>query len=101
MVTGRLIDEDGQPLAGAKLSVWTFDLDGNNLPQGDSGAMWPNNATFTADADGRFPGRRGWSSASSRAWGSTRRPAPTSASTPARPSGTSPSGRAKFATSVT
>ena len=54
VVTGRLIDEDGQPLAGAKLSVWTFDLDGNNLPQGDSGAMWPNNATFTADADGRF-----------------------------------------------
>jgi RNA polymerase sigma factor (sigma-70 family) len=52
-VKGRLVDEDGQPLAGAKLGSMTFDLDGDNLPGGPDG-LWPDNEAFTADADGRF-----------------------------------------------
>jgi RNA polymerase sigma factor (sigma-70 family) len=52
-VKGRLVDEDGQPLAGAKLGATTYDSDGNNLPGGPSG-LWPDNETITADADGRF-----------------------------------------------
>ena len=31
----------------------TFDSDGTNLPGGPDG-LWPDNQTFTADADGRF-----------------------------------------------
>jgi hypothetical protein len=52
-VKGRLVDEDGQPLAGAKLGATTYDSDGNNLPGGPSG-LWPDSETFTTDADGRF-----------------------------------------------
>jgi Carboxypeptidase regulatory-like domain len=52
-VKGRLVDEDGQPLSGAKLRATTFDADGANLPGGPDG-LWPDNQTFTADADGRF-----------------------------------------------
>jgi hypothetical protein len=52
-VKGRLVDEDDQPLSGAKLGAMTFDSDGANLPGGPNG-LWPDNETFTADADGRF-----------------------------------------------
>ena len=31
----------------------TYDSDGSNLPGGPDG-LWPDNETFTADADGRF-----------------------------------------------
>jgi len=52
-IKGRLVDEDGLPLAGARLSVMTLDLRGNNLPVG-AGGLWPDGETFTADKDGRF-----------------------------------------------
>jgi hypothetical protein len=52
-VKGRLIDEDDQPLAGAKLSVMTFYSEGVNLPGGPDG-LWPDSETFTSAADGRF-----------------------------------------------
>jgi protocatechuate 3,4-dioxygenase beta subunit len=53
-VKGRLVDEDGLPLAGATLSVMTVELNGiDNLPPGH-GALWPDDETFTAGADGRF-----------------------------------------------
>src|SRR5262249_55036492 len=51
---GRLGDRDGLPLAGATLSVMTVEINGmDNLPPGH-GALWPDDETFTADADGRF-----------------------------------------------
>ena len=58
-VRGRLVDERGRPLAGAILSVMSFDLDGNNLPDSRSGiwpdsGVWPDDTTFSTDADGRF-----------------------------------------------
>jgi RNA polymerase sigma factor (sigma-70 family) len=53
-ITGRLVDDDGLPLARAKLNVMNFDLDGMNLPFRGPGALWPSNETFTVDADGRF-----------------------------------------------
>ena len=52
-VKGRLVDEDGQPFSGAKLTAMTFDSDGTNLPGGPEG-LWPDNESFTSDADGRF-----------------------------------------------
>jgi RNA polymerase sigma factor (sigma-70 family) len=53
-VKGRLVDEDGLPLAGATLSGLTIELNGlDNLPPGHR-ALWPDGETFTADADGRF-----------------------------------------------
>jgi len=52
-VKGRLVDEDGQPLSGAKLAATTFDADGTNLPGGPDG-LWPDNETFSTDGDGRF-----------------------------------------------
>jgi protocatechuate 3,4-dioxygenase beta subunit len=54
-VKGRLVDEDGLPLAGATLSVMSYDGSGevDNLPSGP-GALWPDDETFTADSDGRF-----------------------------------------------
>ena len=33
-IKGRLVDEDGLPVAGATLGCLTFDLDGDNLPPG-------------------------------------------------------------------
>ena len=53
-IAGRLVDEDGLPLAGAKLHVVTFDLDGNNLPFAEARALWPSDETFATDANGRF-----------------------------------------------
>ena len=53
-ITGRLVDDGGSPLAGAKLRVMTYDLDGNNLPFMDASALWPSNEPFTADTLGRF-----------------------------------------------
>jgi RNA polymerase sigma factor (sigma-70 family) len=52
-IKGRLVDEDDQPLAGAKLDVTTFDAAGVNLSGGPDG-LWPDNQSFTAGADGRF-----------------------------------------------
>ncbi len=52
-VKGRLVDADGQPLSARKLGAMSFDSDGSNLPGGPDG-LWPDNETFTADADGRF-----------------------------------------------
>ena len=54
-VKGRLVDEDGLPLAGATLSVMSYYGPGDydNLPTGP-GALWPDDETFTADSDGRF-----------------------------------------------
>ena len=54
-VKGRLVDEDGLPLAGATLSVTSNDGPGDydNLPSGP-GALWSEDETFTADSDGRF-----------------------------------------------
>ncbi len=52
-VAGRLVDDDGQPLSGAKLQATTFDSDGTNLPGGPDG-LWPDNESFTTDTDGRF-----------------------------------------------
>jgi protocatechuate 3,4-dioxygenase beta subunit len=54
-VNGRLMDEDGLPLAGATLSVASYDGPGDydNLPFGN-GALWPEDETFTAGPDGRF-----------------------------------------------
>jgi hypothetical protein len=58
-VKGRLVGEDGRPLSGAKLGTMTFDLDGNNLPGSmnvlwPEDGLWPENETFTADANGHF-----------------------------------------------
>jgi RNA polymerase sigma factor (sigma-70 family) len=54
-VKGRLVDEDGLPLAGATLSVMSYDGPGgyDSLPS-YPGALWPDGETFTADSDGRF-----------------------------------------------
>ena len=46
-ITGRLVDDDGLPWAGAKLQVMMLDLD---RPQTSRMAF----ETFTADAEGRF-----------------------------------------------
>ena len=57
-IKGRLVDEDGLPLAGARLGVMTYDLDGRNLPpganHGGSYCLWPDGEIFVGDADGRF-----------------------------------------------
>ncbi len=59
-IKGRLVDEDGLPLAGATLGLMTYDLDGSNLPPGPSAGMggndpmWPDSETVTTGADGRF-----------------------------------------------
>ena len=54
-VKGRLVDEDGLPLAGATLSVMSYYGPGghDSLPPGPD-ALWPDDETFTADSDGRF-----------------------------------------------
>jgi RNA polymerase sigma factor (sigma-70 family) len=54
-VKGRLVDEDGLPMAGASLWVSTFAIDGSNLPSGPGqGGMWPDSETVSTNADGRF-----------------------------------------------
>jgi RNA polymerase sigma factor (sigma-70 family) len=58
-VKGRLVDEDGQPLAGARLETTTYDAEGINLPIRKRGfpafgELWPDDETFTADSNGRF-----------------------------------------------
>src|SRR5262249_27443899 len=50
---GRMVEEDGLPLAGARLSVVSLGLDGVNFPAGPGGLL-PDNAACTADAHGRF-----------------------------------------------
>uniref|UniRef100_UPI003F496D0F dioxygenase family protein n=1 Tax=Nonomuraea bangladeshensis TaxID=404385 RepID=UPI003F496D0F len=55
LVTGRVVDEDGLPVAGASVDVWQADADGYydvQLP----GEVPANNlrGLFTADAEGRF-----------------------------------------------
>ena len=55
---GRLVDEDGVPLAGIRLGVMTYDQDGNNLPPGANHGgyycLWPDGEIFVTDANGRF-----------------------------------------------
>jgi hypothetical protein len=57
-IKGRLVDDDGLPLAGARLGVMTYDLDGRNLPPGANNGgvycLWPDGEIFVADAEGRF-----------------------------------------------
>ncbi len=48
-ITGRLVDDDGLPWAGATLEVWMFDPD---RPQ--AGFACSFGETVTADAQGRF-----------------------------------------------
>ncbi len=51
---GRLVEQDGLPLAGAELSVMSVELNGiDNLP-GGHGGVWPDDQTFQSDGDGRF-----------------------------------------------
>jgi len=54
-VKGRLVDEDGLPLAEATLSVTSYHGSGDfdSLLTGP-GALWSDDETFTADSDGRF-----------------------------------------------
>ncbi len=53
-IAGRIVDEDGQPLAGARLHVTMYELNRRtNLPEGPR-SFWPSNETFTTDAQGRF-----------------------------------------------
>ena len=58
-IKGRLVDEDGLPMAGALVSTLSFDLDGSNLPPGPGEAAAPMPCGPTArlvvsGADGRF-----------------------------------------------
>ena len=55
LVTGRVVDEDGVPVAGATVDVWQADADGFYDVQ-RPGQTPPGNlrGLFTADADGRF-----------------------------------------------
>ena len=57
-VKGRLVDEDGQPLAGAKLGAMTFDSDGTNLP---AGPRWPLARQRNLHGRCRWPFSGGWS----------------------------------------
>jgi RNA polymerase sigma factor (sigma-70 family) len=50
-IKGRLVDEDGLPVAGATLGTLTINIDGDNLPPD---TMWPDSETVTTGADGRF-----------------------------------------------
>jgi RNA polymerase sigma factor (sigma-70 family) len=60
LLKGRLMDEDGLPMAGAQVSTLSFSLDGSNLPPGPSfgvrgsDAMWPDSEPVVSGADGRF-----------------------------------------------
>jgi Carboxypeptidase regulatory-like domain len=49
---GRLVDGDGQPLAGATIHLTPLDHRGQMFP-GNVG-LWPEGDVFTADKDGRF-----------------------------------------------
>lgn len=52
-VHGRVVDEQGRPLAGARVEVWQADANGRYDVQYD-GAEHRARGVFTADADGRF-----------------------------------------------
>ena len=60
LLKGRLVDEDGLPMAGALVSTLSFGLDGSNLPPGPgnglggSYAMWPDSELVVSGADGPF-----------------------------------------------
>ena len=57
-IKGRLVDEDGLPLAGARMGVMTYDLEGQNLPPGANHAgsycLWPDGEIVVTDDMGRF-----------------------------------------------
>ena len=55
-ITGRLIDDDGRPMARAKIAVMTWALDGENLPPEyrSPSWVWPDGEIFRSDTDGRF-----------------------------------------------
>ena len=50
--TGRLVDQDGQPMAGARIMLGLLDHAGHRIP-GNIG-LWPQEEVFVADKDGRF-----------------------------------------------
>ncbi|MFI5454407.1 MAG: sigma-70 family RNA polymerase sigma factor [Isosphaerales bacterium] len=52
-IKGRLVDEDGSPMGGVRLGVRTHypDVQGFGPPRQ---GLWPDDATYTSDADGRF-----------------------------------------------
>src|SRR5262249_44578035 len=53
MIKGRLVDEDGIPVGGARLHVQTHfpHLEGFGPPRD---GLWPEDANYTSGADGRF-----------------------------------------------
>lgn len=57
-IKGRLVDEDGVPMAGIRLGVMTYDQGGVNLPPGANHGgyycLWPDGEIFVTDANGRF-----------------------------------------------
>jgi RNA polymerase sigma factor (sigma-70 family) len=57
-IKGRLVDEDGVPMAGIRLGVMTYDQGGRNLPPGANHGgyycLWPDGEIFVTDANGRF-----------------------------------------------
>ena len=52
-IKGRLVDEDGIPLSGARFSIQTHYpyVEGFGPPRD---GLWPEDATYTSGADGRF-----------------------------------------------
>jgi hypothetical protein len=52
-IKGRLVDEDGVPVAGARLSVQTHYPDSEGFGPPRHG-VWPEDATHASGADGRF-----------------------------------------------
>ena len=55
LVSGRVVDNDGQPIAGATLDVWQANEDGfYDVQQPDVQPAMNLRGIFTTDADGRF-----------------------------------------------
>lgn len=54
LVTGRVTDQHGQPLAGATLEVWQTAANGFYDVQDPSAPEWNLRGRFTTDADGRY-----------------------------------------------
>jgi len=55
-VKGRLVSEDGLPLAGLRLGVSTRDFVSRGSPTlpAHAKSVWPNDEVFTTDEDGKF-----------------------------------------------
>lgn len=55
VVSGRVIDNEGEPIAGATLDVWQANADGfYDVQQAGVQPRWNLRGTFEADEDGRF-----------------------------------------------